>query len=580
LAKRSLIERYIPISRWGRLYTRANLMDDSVAALIVAIMLIPQSLGLSLVAGLPPETGLYASIFGLAVYSVFGTSSTLSVAPVAVISLMTAAALAKLPLEDPAEILNAALLLALLSGIGLFFLGLFRLGFMANFLSHPVISAFVTASALIIGMSQIKHLLGIEGDGHNLIGLAKSLFESIGQTNLITLGMGIVSIGFILWCKAKMEWLLVKVGLPSYFARVVSRTGPVFIVVATSLAAYLWRLDLHGLQLLGEIPSGIPKFRVPQVDGELLGSLAGSAALIAIIGFVESISVAQTLAAKRREHIDLDQELVGLGSANIVTSFFGGFPVSGGFSRSVVNFDAGAATPAAGLITAVLVTLVALFFTPLLFWLPKVSLAAIILVAVIPLVDFSMLQKSWRYSKADFTAVFFTLSLTLLVGVEFGIAAGVLASILIHLYKTSQPHVAVVGRVAGSEHFRNVKRHDVETFENLLSIRIDESLYFANTRYLEELVFKLVAKQPNVEHVILMFTAVNAVDLSALETLAKINDTLSELGISLHLSEVKGPIMDRLEQTEFFRALSGNCYLSQNRAVEALKDRELPLSDF
>jgi len=580
LAKRSLIERYIPISRWGRHYTRANLMDDSVAALIVAIMLIPQSLGLSLVAGLPPETGLYASIFGLAVYSVFGTSNTLSVAPVAVISLMTAAALAKLPLEDPAEILNAALLLALLSGIGLFFLGLFRLGFMANFLSHPVISAFVTASALIIGMSQMKHLFGIEGDGHNLIGLAMSLLESIDQTNLITLGMGIVSIGFILWCKAKMEWVLVKVGLPSYFARVVSRTGPVFIVIATSLAAYLWRLDLHGLQLLGEIPSGIPEFRVPQVDVELLGSLAGSAALIAIIGFVESISVAQTLAAKRRERIDLDQELVGLGSANIATSFFGGFPVSGGFSRSVVNFDAGAATPAAGLITAVLVTLVALFFTPLLFWLPKVSLAAIILVAVIPLVDFSMLQKSWRYSKADFTAVFFTLTLTLLVGVEFGIAAGVLASILIHLYKTSQPHVAVVGRVAGSEHFRNVKRHDVETFENLLSIRIDESLYFANTRYLEELVFKLVAKQPNVEHVILMFTAVNAVDLSALETLAKINDTLSELGISLHLSEVKGPIMDRLEQTEFFRALSGNCYLSQNRAVEALKNREVPLSDF
>jgi SulP family sulfate permease len=579
LAKRSLIERYIPITRWGRHYTRANLMDDSVAALIVAIMLIPQSLGLALVAGLPPETGLYASIFGLAIYSVFGTSNTLSVAPVAVISLMTAAALAKLPLEDPAEILNAALFLALLSGIGLFLLGLFRLGFMANFLSHPVISAFVTASALIIGMSQMKHLLGIEGDGHNLIGLAISLLESIDQTNLITLVMGIVSIGFILWCKAKMEWLLVKVGLPSYFARVVSRTGPVFIVVATSLAAYLWRLDLHGLQLLGEIPSGIPKFRVPQVDGELFGSLAGSAALIAIIGFVESISVAQTLAAKRRERIDLDQELVGLGSANIVTSFFGGFPVSGGFSRSVVNFDAGAATPAAGLITAVLVTLVASFFTPLLFWLPKVSLAAIILVAVIPLVDFSMLQRSWRYSKADFTAVFFTLTLTLLVGVEFGIAAGVLASILIHLYKTSQPHVAVVGRVAGSEHFRNVKRHDVETFENLLSIRIDESLYFANTRYLEELVFKLVARQPNVEHVILMFTAVNAVDMSALETLAKINDTLFELGISLHLSEVKGPIMDRLEPTDFFRALSGNCYLSQNRAVEALKNRKRALSD-
>ena len=578
MAKKSPIARYIPMSRWAPHYTRANLMDDSVAALIVAIMLIPQSLGLALVAGLPPETGLYASIFGLAVYSVFGTSNTLSVAPVAVISLMTAAALAKLPIEDPAEILNAAFVLALLSGIGLFFLGLFRLGFMANFLSYPVISAFVTASALIIGMSQLKHLFGIESEGHNLIGLGLSLLDSIHQTNLIALGLGIVSIGFILWCKARMEWLLVKIGLPSYFAKVVSRTGPVFIVIASSSVAYIWRLDLYGLQLLGQIPSGIPKFQVPQIDAELFSSLIGSAALIAIIGFVESISVAQTMAAKRRERIDLDQELVGLGSANIVTSFFGGFPVSGGFSRSVVNFDAGAATPASGLIVAILVTVVASFFTPLLFWLPKVSLAAIILVAVIPLVDFSMLRKSWQYSKADFTAVFFTLTLTLLMGVEFGIAAGVLASVLIHLYKTSKPHVAVVGRVAGSEHFRNVKRHNVETFENLLSIRIDESLYFANTRYLEELIFKLVSRQPKVEHVILMFTAVNAVDMSALETLTKINDTLSELGISLHLSEVKGPIMDRLQPTDFIKYLSGNCYLSQNRAVEALKDTEMPLS--
>lgn len=578
MAKKSLIARYVPITRWAPLYTRTNLMDDSVAALIVAIMLIPQSLGLALVAGLPPETGLYASIFGLSVYSIFGTSNTLSVAPVAVISLMTAAALAKLPLEDPAELLNAAFVLALLSGICLFFLGIFRLGFMANFLSHPVISAFVTASALIIGMSQMKHLLGIEGDGHNLLGLGLSLLQSVHETNFLTLGLGVVSIGFILWCKARMEWLLVKFGAPSYFAKVVSRTGPVFIVIASSFAAYFWRLDLQGLQLLGDIPSGIPKFQLPKMSSEILSSLVGSAALISIIGFVESISVAQTLAAKRRERIDLDQELVGLGSANIVTSFFGGFPVSGGFSRSVVNFEAGAATPAAGLITAVLVMLVASFFTPMLFWLPKVSLAAIILVAVIPLVDFSVLRKSWLYSKADFAAVFFTLSLTLLVGVEFGIAAGVLASVLIHLYKTSQPHVAVVGRVAGSEHFRNVKRHKVETFETLLSIRIDESLYFANTRYLEELIFKLVAKQTKVEHVILMFTAVNAVDMSALETLAKINDTLSELGIALHLSEVKGPIMDRLESTDFFKTLSGNCYLSQNQAVEALKDTEMPLS--
>jgi SulP family sulfate permease len=298
----------------------------------------------------------------------------------------------------------------------------------------------------------------------------------------------------------------------------------------------------------------------------------GSAVLLAIIGFVESISVGQTLAARRRERIDLDQELVGLGAANIATSFGGGFPVTGGFSRSVVNFEAGASTPAAGFITAVMLLVVALFLTPVLFWLPKVSLAAIILVAIYSLVDFSVLGKSWRYSKADFIAVFLTLVLTLTIGVETGIGAGVAASILIHLYKTSQPHVAVVGRVDGTEHFRNIDRHKVETFDNLLSVRIDESLYFANTRYLEELIFGLVADKPVLEHVILMCTAVNQIDLSALETLEKINETLGELNIKLHLSEVKGPIMDSLSGTNFFRSITGNNYLSHNQAVEDLKD--------
>lgn len=300
-------------------------------------------------------------------------------------------------------------------------------------------------------------------------------------------------------------------------------------------------------------------------------ALLGSAVLISIIGFVESISVAQVLAAKRRERIDLDQELVGLGAANLGSSLGGGFPISGGFSRSIVNFEAGAATPAAGLFTAILIALVAVLFTPLLFWVPRVCLSAIIMVAVYPLIDFSMLGKSWRYSKADFVAVALTLFLTLAVGVELGMAAGVLVSILIHLYKESKPHVAVVGRVTGTEHFRNVNRHQVEVFPNQLSIRIDESLYFANTRYLEELIFELIADKPELKHVILMCTAVNRIDLSALETLEKINETLDELGIKLHLSEVKGPIMDRLATTGFFKALTGNNYLIHNQAVEDLR---------
>ncbi|MDA0280762.1 MAG: sulfate permease [Proteobacteria bacterium] len=572
------ISQYLPILRWGRYYDKAKLIDDSMAAVIVAIMLVPQALALALVAGLPPQVGLYASIFGLAIYALFGTSNTLSVGPVAVLSLMTAAALAKLGISDPSQLVAAAMTLAFLSGVFLLLLGLMRLGFMANFLSHPVISAFITASAILIGLSQVQHLLGTTSSGQNIIELLASLGGSMDEINWITVSLGLASIAIIVWCRTGLASLLTKMGLGGRLVTSISRSGPVIVALLTGVLCYVFRLDQQGVQLLGVVPAGLPGLTVPDFSLGLIRDLFWSAVLLSIIGFVESVSVAQTLAAKRREQIELDQELIGLGAANIAVSFSGGFPVCGGFSRSVVNFDAGAATPAAGLMTAVLIACVALMFMPILYWLPKVALASIILVAVYPLLDFSALGKSWQYSKADFVAVSITLFLTLLVGVEIGIASGVLASILMHLYKTSQPHVAVIGRVAGTEHFRNVERHDVETFDNILSIRIDESLYFANTRFLEELIFSLMAKKPKLEHVILMCTAVNAVDMSALQTLEKINRTLSEIGIKLHLSEVKGPIMDKLIKTTLFANLSGSNYLSHNLAVEDLKDHELPLS--
>jgi sulfate permease, SulP family len=565
------LKRYFPIFTWGPRYTNSKFADDTVAALIVAIMLIPQALAYALLAGLPAETGLYASMIGLTVYAIFGTSNTLSVAPVAVISLMTAAALAKLSLATPEETLTAALALTFLSGLFLLLLGLLRLGFMANFLSHPVISAFVTASALIIGLSQMQHMFGVSAEGQNFLDLLGSLIGQVGSINFITFSLGAGSIVLIVFSKTVIKSLLLKAGVDSRLATTFSRSGPLLVALITGLLAYVFRLDQQGVQLLGEVPRGLPNFGLPDLSTDLLNSLLGSALLISIIGFVESISVAQTLAARRRERVDLDQELVGLGASNLATSFSGGFPISGGFSRSVVNFEAGAATPAAGLFTAILIAVVALFFTPALFWLPRVSLAAIIIVAVYGLIDFSVIKKAWVYSKADFAAVFITLVLTLLIGVEVGIGAGVLASVLIHLYKTSQPHVAVIGRVLGTEHFRSVDRHTVETFDNQLSIRIDESLYFANTRYLEELIFKLIADKPQLKHVILMCTAVNKIDMSALETLEKINETLVELNIKLHLSEVKDPIMGKLAKTDFFRELSGNNYLSQNQAVEDLR---------
>lgn len=549
-----------------------------MASVIVAIMLIPQALAYALVAGLPPQAGLYASIFGLTVYALCGTSNNLSVGPVAVLSLMTAAALAKLGLSDTAQLVAAALTLAFLSGVFLLLLGLMRLGFMANFLSHPVISAFITASAIIIGLSQMQYLLGITSSGQNVVELLLSLSESIDQLNLATLALGLGSMLLIVWCRTGLQTLLASTKLSPRLVTSFSRSGPILVAFITGLLCYVFRLDQYGVQLLGEVPAGLPGFTVPDFSLDLIRNLFWSAVLLSIIGFVESISVAQTLAAKRREQIDLDQELIGLGASNIATSFSGGFPVCGGFSRSVVNFDAGAATPASGFFTAILIAIVALLFTPLLYWLPKVALASIILVAVYPLLDFSTLGKAWSYSKSDFAAVSLTLFLTLIVGVEIGIAAGVLSSIMTHLYKTSQPHVAVVGRVSGTEHFRNIERHDVETFDNILSIRIDESLYFANTRYLEELIFSLMAEKPKLEHVILMCTAVNAIDMSALQALEKINQTLSELGIKLHLSEVKGPIMDRLNRTSLIANISGSNYLSHNQAVEDLKDHDLPLS--
>ncbi|MFL2856074.1 MAG: SulP family inorganic anion transporter [Pseudohongiellaceae bacterium] len=571
MKNRPSLKCYFPILTWGPQYTNNKFADDTVAALIVAIMLIPQALAYSLLAGLPVETGLYASIIGLSVYAIFGTSNTLSVAPVAVISLMTSAALAKLSLPNPEEMVTAALALTFLSGVFLLLLGLLRLGFMANFLSHPVISSFVTASALIIGFSQMQYILGVSANGQNFLELIVSLVREVPNTNLVTLALGVGSVVFLVFWKTMIKSRLLKLGLDSRIATTFSRAGPLLIALITGFLAYTLRLDQQGIQLLGEVPQGLPVFGLPDMSVDLLSALMGSALFISIIGFVESISVAQTLAGRRRERVDLDQELVGLGTANLASSFSGGFPVSGGFSRSVVNFEAGAATPAAGFFTAILITIVALFFTPALFWLPRVTLAAIIIVAIYGLIDFSVVRKAWKYSKTDFAAVFITLLLTLTVGVEAGIGAGVLASILIHLYKTSQPHVAVIGRVKGTEHFRSVDLHTVETFENQLSIRIDESLYFANTRYLEELIFNLIADKPKLEHVILMCTAVNKIDMSALETLEKINQTLIESGIKLHLSEVKDPIMGKLAITDFFKSLSGNNYLSQNQAVEDLR---------
>jgi SulP family sulfate permease len=318
------------------------------------------------------------------------------------------------------------------------------------------------------------------------------------------------------------------------------------------------------------VPQSLPPLTFPSLSPTLLGQLVLPAFLISIIGFVESISVAQTLAAKKRQRIDPDQELIGLGAANIGASLTGGFPVTGGFSRSVVNFDAGAETPAAGAFTALGLAIAALALTPLIYFLPKATLAATIIVAVLSLVDFSILKRSWDYSKADFAAVSATILVTLAMGVEAGVSAGVGLSIMLHLYRTSKPHIAEVGQVPGTEHFRNILRHDVITDPSIVTLRVDESLYFANARYLEDKIQARVANDKNIRHVILQCSAINEIDLSALESLEMINERLKGMGVKLHLSEVKGPVMDRLKEQHFLKDMTGNVYLSQYEAVKSV----------
>lgn len=561
---------YLPILSWGRTYKADTLVNDLVAAVIVTIMLIPQSLAYALLAGLPPQIGLYASILPLIVYAIFGTSRTLAVGPVAILSLMTAAAAGRIAETGSAQYIEAALILAFLSGAILLVLGLFRMGFLANFLSHPVISGFITASGIIIAASQLKHILGVEAHGHTLVEIVSSLLLHLGEINWPTFLIGGLALIFLFAVRKQLKPLLRTMGLGEKTATIIARAGPVFAVVASIIAVASLGLQEDGVRILRDVPRDLPQLGLPRFDADLWVQLLGSAALISLIGFVESVSVAQTLAAKRRQRVDPNQELIGLGAASMAAGMSSGYPVTGGLARSAVNFDAGAETPAAGAFTAIGIALATLFLTPYLFYLPQAVLAATIIVAVLSLVNVGEIIKVWRLSKTDFAAMSGTILMTLGFGVELGVTTGVAISLLLHLYNTSRPHFAIVGQVPGTHHFRNVNRHAVVTSDKVLTIRIDESLYFANARFLEDTVYCVVGNRPDLKHLVLMCPAVNRIDASGLESLEGINHRLKDAGVTLHLSEVKGPVMDRLKRSHFLDELTGNVYLHQFEAIADL----------
>lgn len=565
-----MLRKYLPILTWGAQYSRQTLVNDLVVAGIVTVMLIPQSLAYALLAGLPPEVGLYASMLPLLMYAVFGTSRALAVGPVAVASLMTAAAVGQFAEQGTPEYLGAAVALAMVSGLLLVGMGLLRLGFLANFLSHPVISGFITASGIQIAAGQFGPMLGVDAHGETLVDVLVSLYHNLGQLNVYTAVIGFASLGFLFWMRRGLKPLLLRIGLGERAADILAKVGPIVAIALTTVAVWGFGLEQQGVRIVGAVPQGLPGIAMPPLDFSLWIAILIPALLISIVGYVESISVALTLAAKRRQRVDPDQELIALGMSNVGSAVSGGFPVTGGFSRSVVNFDAGAETPAAGAFTAVGIALATLFLTPLLYFLPNATLAATIVVAVLSLVDLGAVKKTWHYARADGAAMLATIIFTLGWGVELGLVVGVALSLFLHLYRTSKPHMAIVGQVPGTEHFRNVNRHDVVTDPQVLSLRVDESLYFPNARFLEERVNQAVADNPGVRHVIIVCPAVNTIDASALESLEAINHRLKDGDITLHLSEVKGPVMDSLQRSHFLEELTGQVHLTQYQALASI----------
>lgn len=570
------ISKWLPFLKWSKNYNRATFVSDSVAAMVITIMLIPQSLAYAMLAGLPPQLGLYASLLPLVAYAILGSSGPLSVGPFAITSIMTATALsATFQGALTSEAVAGAVMLALMTGVFLLAFGVFRLGFLTNFISFPVVTGFISASAIVIASSQVGNLLGISTNTASFYDVITSTVQHVHLAHLETCLLGFSAIAFLYGAPKVIRAVIFKLTSSSFLADSLSRTAPILAMLGSIWLVLAFDLEHKHVVLLGDIPQGLPTLAMPDWqhlnwDFKTWKSLASSALLISIIGFVSSLSAAQAFAAKQRQRINPNQEALSLGVANISSGLSGAFPVAASLSRSAVSFNAGAKTPATSVFTAIGMAVSCLFLTPYLYYLPVVTLAALILLAVLSLFDIGAMKRTWAFNRQDFSALLITMILTLLNGVEWGLVSGVMLSIGLHLYRSSHPHVAVLGRVPATEHFRNIDRHDVITDPQIVSFRVDASLYFANARFLEDRVNELVASHPKAKHLILMCSAINDIDASALESLYEINQYLKDAGMQLHLSEVKGPILDRIKRSNFLDEMTGQLYLSHYLAWQDL----------
>ncbi|WP_308367795.1 MULTISPECIES: sulfate permease [unclassified Microbulbifer] len=565
------LKRLVP--DWLKGYQRQWLAGDTSAALVTTMMLVPQSLAYALLAGLPPHIGLYASLLPLLGYALFGSSMVLSVGPMAVLSLMTASALTPLAAPGSPEYIAAAALLAALAGLFSFALGMLRLGILANLLSHPVITGFIAATAVLIIVGQVDTLLGVPATGVTALQLVLATLRNLPDAIPLSTWTGLAALLVLIAARLWLPLLLCRFGMGKNAAQLLASLIPMAVVLTAT--ALVVALDLEQfLPVVGPLPPGLPQIRPPPFDWNTSYQLLLPALIIALLNFIGSLSVAQAMAAKRGERLDADAELRGLGAANIASALSGGMPVTGSLSRTVISEEAGAVSPMAGVLTALMIGLVLLFLTGIFAHLPIAVLAATIIVAAASSIDMRGFARIWRYDRADGLAMLGTFLGVMLFGIEAGIGLGVGFSFASLIWHSSRPHIAVMGRLPGTEHFRNVLRHTVETSPEILFLRIDESLFFNNISAVEDRLLSELKRHPQARELVLILSSVNRIDGTALERLQQVNRDLKDRNIRLHLSEVKGPVLDRLGRSRLLEELSGRVFLSSYIAELALRRGE------
>ena len=553
------LQRLIPILEWLPNYTRSRFKGDFIAGITVAIILIPQGIAYALIAGLPPIYGLYCALVPQLVYVVFGSSRQVAIGPVAMDSLIVATGVSTLALAGSDSYIAIAILLAFMVGGIQFLLGVFRLGFVVNFLSKPVISGFTSAVALTIGINQFRNLFGVDFIQSDQIQyVLEDIWSNIIDFNSHTTTIGLISVAVII--------ILRKIN---------KKIPNALIVVVGILTIRYFGNDFVDVAIVKDIPSGLPSFSFPELDISQMKELLPIALTLVMVGYLETISIGKSLEAKQDEYkIRPNQELMALGLSNMIGSWFKAYPSTSSFSRSAINQESGATTGMASLVSVFMVLITLLFLTPLFYHLPKTVLAAIIIVAVFGLVNIKEAIFLWKANNLDFWSLIATFFSTLLFGIEYGIMIGVGLSLIILIFRTSRPYVAELGKVPDSDFYRNRERFtEVIVNDEILVFRFDAQLFYANSSYfIETLELMVEAKGAHLKLIVLDAESINRVDSTGVEMLKERIRFYRKKGILFYFAGVKGPVRDHLFRGKILDIITlDHFYMRVNGAVNYYK---------